>query len=77
MSLMFRKLSVSFASVGSGLDMVLSSMFPLWGSSLPEGKTLFFRSDTDALYHDWQCICGDMQAVCQDLKDGVNYVFGK
>ena len=68
MSSMFRKLSVDFAAVGSGLDMVLSSMFPFWHRSLPEGKMLFFRSDTDALRHDWQCICGDMQAVCQDLK---------
>jgi hypothetical protein len=75
MSSMLAKLSVSFLAVGSGIDMVLSSMFPLGYRAYPNGKKLFFRSDQDALRHDWQCICGDMQAVCQDLKDGANHVF--
>ena len=75
MSLMLTKLSVGLLAVGNGLDMVLASTFPLGYRAPFNGKKLFFRSDKDALRHDWQCICGDMQAVCQDLKDGASHVF--
>ena len=75
MSSVLAKLSVGFLVVGNGLDMVLSSMFPPGYRTPDPGKRLFFRSDKDALRHDWQCICGDMQTVCQDLKEGANHVF--
>jgi hypothetical protein len=69
------KLSVGFLAVGTGLDMVMSSMFPMGRRGTINEENLFFRSDRDALCHDWKCICGDMQAVCQDLKDGASHVF--
>ena len=75
MSSILAKLSVGVLAVGNGLDMVLSSMFPLGYRTPFHGKNLFFRSDKDALRYDWQCICGDMQAVCQDLREGANHVF--
>ena len=71
------KLSIGLSAIGSGLDRVLAFMVPSQRYENPNATNLFFRSDSEALRHDWQCICGDMQTVCQDLKDGVNYVFGK
>jgi hypothetical protein len=69
------KLSIGLSAVGNGLDVVLLSMVPSQWRVQPNTTKLFFHSDSEALQHDWQCICGDMQAVCQDLKDGVNHVF--
>ena len=71
------KLSIGLSAVGSGLGRVLASMLPTEHYENSSVSHLFFRSDEDALRHDWRCICGDMQNVCQDLKDGVSYVFGK
>ena len=67
MSSMLAKLSVGFFVVGRGLDSVLSSMVPIDRRRLST-KGLFFRSDKEALQHDWKCICGDMQTICRDLK---------
>jgi len=67
MSKIFINLLSGLRAVGRGMDMACSSMLPMMPAK-PPYDMIFFRSDAEALYYDWQRICSDMQQVCWDMK---------